>query len=554
MDPRHPLTDSRYSSVGLALPTAQIKVPLPLGHVLFAPASACRSIDRFIAAHPEIRRWLLVRFSATATLVGPFFDVAAPPCWHCFRHWLNLRRPHSPGPFRPLTLPSRPAGFRGRVLSIDDASGTSTRHRFPRLPHCPQCGDPASQRTAGFPKFFPATTTHHKNFHSFVDPLLGIVTGLKVFPSPGGFAAAAAKLASPPGMALGYAYGSGDSPALARRAAVNEAVERYSIVAQGDEPIATAALDQVAPIAILPQSLHPFSDRQYVEREAINAIPRSFPWVPPRYDGRTAPWAIAWSMTANQPRLLPFSFAYWTRQFPWCRADSIGCAAGASLAAALDSAVLELIERDAIAIWWANKITPPTVAPHLYWNDPLLRRPLDALAGIRRTVHVFDLTTDLRIPVAGAISWNRRGRLPDFGFGAHPSSAIAIRRAVRELTQTSLGNHAIRRRSTPSDAFQHWRNTVQAGQESHLAPGPEVSPEDAPGSALEALVHAGFDVTALNLTRPETRIPVVRAAVPGLCHPWLRLGAARLSHVPLRLGWLARARREEEWNPLPFAL
>ncbi len=548
------MTRPRYSGIGITLPAEQIEVPASLDHVLFAPASALRSIERFLARRPDIRRWLLVRFSAGATLIGPYFDAHRAPCWHCFRHWLGLRPRQAPGPCRPVLLPSRPASFLARVLAIDTARGTRTHHRFLTLPHCPYCGDPARRASAGFPRFVATSAPHDRNLDRFVDPLLGIVTALESAPGSSGFSATAAKLACPPGLMLGYAYGSGDSPADARRAAIAEAVERYSILTHGDEPVAIAALDQVPSVAVLPQSLHPFSDRQYAARDTTNAIPGGFPWIPPRYDGRMAPWAIAWSLAANQPRLLPLSFAYWTRQFPWCRADSIGCAAGPSLADALDRATLELIERDAIAIWWVNRLTPPSVPPSLYLRDPLLRQPLDALAEIRRSIQVFDLTTDLRIPVAGAISWNRQGRLPDFGFGAHPNTATAVRLAVRELAQTAIINQTRRHRASPSAAFQHWRNTVRAGQEPHLSSGPAVHSKDATRAPVDTLLLAGFDVIALNLTRPETGIPAVRVAAPGLCHPWLRLGAARLSSVPLARGWLVRAHREEEWNPLPFAI
>jgi len=58
----------------------------------------------------------------------------------------------------------------------------------------------------------------------------------------------------------------------------------------------------------------------------------------------------------------------------------------------------------------------------------------------------------------------------------------------------------------------------------------------------------------LDQTRPDIRIPVVKVIVPGLRYFWAWFGPGRLYDVPVRLGWLQRATREDELNPLPMFL
>ena len=52
------------------------------------------------------------------------------------------------------------------------------------------------------------------------------------------------------------------------------------------------------------------------------------------------------------------------------------------------------------------------------------------------------------------------------------------------------------------------------------------------------------------LTRPDVGLPVVKVVVPGMRHFWPRFAPGRLYDVPVQMGWLERARTEEELNPV----
>ena len=101
-------------------------------------------------------------------------------------------------------------------------------------------------------------------------------------------------------------------------------------------------------------------------------------------------------------------------------ADPSGNAAGNSLEEAVLHGLLELIERDALAIWWYNRIRRPAIALDAF-DDPYIHRLAARYAARGRALWALDLTTDLGIPAVAAVSRRVDGG-PDavlLGFGAH---------------------------------------------------------------------------------------------------------------------------------------
>ncbi|XXS95487.1 YcaO-like family protein [Sorangium sp. So ce363] len=70
---------------------------------------------------------------------------------------------------------------------------------------------------------------------------------------------------------------------------------------------------------------------------------------------------------------------------------------------------------------------------------------------------------------------------------------------------------------------------------------------------LDVTSDLGIPVV-LDQMRPDTGLCAVKVAVPGLRHFWPRFGPGRLYDVPVRLGWLERANREEDLNPVPLVV
>ena len=109
-------------------------------------------------------------------------------------------------------------------------------------------------------------------------------------------------------------------------------------------------------MAIHPRDLLLFSERQYREREEWNARCSRLQWVPPPLDDDEEDQLDpGLSLTAQEPRFLPTAFCFYdyaSLDQVVCRPDSNGNAAGNTLEEAILQGLLELIERDAIAMWW----------------------------------------------------------------------------------------------------------------------------------------------------------------------------------------------------------
>jgi ribosomal protein S12 methylthiotransferase accessory factor len=244
--------------------------------------------------------------------------------------------------------------------------------------------------------------------------------------------------------------------------------------------------------------------------------------------------------------------------------DSAGCAAAPVLDQAVLSALLELVERDAAAIWWYNRIARPAVCSRA--ADPHFPRWRRLLRSLNREFRLFDLTADLEIPVFAAVSWSSGGKRPGLGFGCHPDPALAAQRALRELCQTSIAVSFDRTgrypRRSEEAAFLRWAGAACVSEEAHLKPSspvrelPRAPREPAPArellrTVLGALRRFGLEAWLLPVTRPELGIPAVRVVCGELRHPGHRLAPGRLYDVPARLGWIGRPRLEAEMNPVP---
>ena len=95
---------------------------------------------------------------------------------------------------------------------------------------------------------------------------------------------------------------------------------------------------------------------------------------------------------------------------------STGCAAGPTLADATARAMLELIERDALALWWRGGQPPRTIAADTEAAQSAAVLLAQARRGSTgRQTHLLDITTDLGIPVVAAFSARPDGYGSAFG-------------------------------------------------------------------------------------------------------------------------------------------
>jgi ribosomal protein S12 methylthiotransferase accessory factor len=253
----------------------------------------------------------------------------------------------------------------------------------------------------------------------------------------------------------------------------------------------------------------------------------------------------------------------------YCVSDPSGSAAGTSLEAAVLQGTLELVERDALAIWWYNRVRRPAIALDAV-DDPYVRRLVQWYGERGRALWALDLTTDLGIPAVAGVSRRLDGGAEALllGFGAHLDPGIALTRALLELTQIDAQvARAEQEGRTLAPTLAAWLRDATLASQPYLepAPGPATVPSALTHLATcdlrediaicqQALARAGIDLLLLDQTRPDIGVPVAKVVAPGLRHFRPRFAPGRLYDVPLRLGWLTEPCAEADLNPIPFFL
>ena len=200
-----------------------------------------------------------------------------------------------------------------------------------------------------------------------------------------------------------------------------EAIERYSGIFQGDEIRTTRRFTDFEPgEAILPKTVLLFSDAQYRSPEAE---PDDSHPVPARFDpSAKMEWSPVWSLRDQRFRYLadePDVFLLRRRRNS-SSADSNGCAAGNTLQEAIVQGFLELVERDAYAIWWYNRLQREELDLSQF-DDSYVQDLRSQLGDQGRKLWVLDITSDLGVPTYVAIlHWMQNGHENiEFGSGAH---------------------------------------------------------------------------------------------------------------------------------------
>ena len=493
----------------------------------------------------------------------------------------------------------------GKLLSLDIRSLESQSHVLTKRPQCPDCGDPAMAgrepqairlqkgssacvvSMGGYREVPPEDTVEKYRRH--ISPICGVVQNLKPYFNMKD--APVYNYTSGRNLALRSKTlfwlnthlrstngGKGKSWTQAKAGALCEAIERYSGVYQGDEPSILSSLEQLDGQGIHPNACMNYSERQFREREATNrACSKFYALVPVPFDeSQEMEWTPVYSLTQERFKYLPSCFCY--AQYPaedeWnllAYPDSNGGAAGNTIEEAILQGFLELVERDSVALWWYNRLRRPAVDLHSF-DEPYFRQVIDYYASLKRSVYVLDLTADLRIPAFVALSH----RLDDprqeivFGCGAHVDVKIAVERALVELNQIlplacgperdrAQGKYRIN-----DENFVQWLSTATMENQPYLVPHDglplktaadyprlcEATIYDSVRFCIDAAAEQGVETLVLDLTRPDVGLPVVKVVAPGLRHFWKRLAPGRLYDVPVKLGWLDTALKEEELNPI----
>lgn len=485
----------------------------------------------------------------------------------------------------------------GRMLALDTRDLTADTHELIRQPQCPACGDPTLLHQPAGPVELGAGTDRggsrtvapdrtYQLVSRHVSRYLGVVTRLSrldavddgvthTFSAGHNFALPADPLMLKRNL-RGHSGGKGTTALQAKVSAIGEAIERYCGVWRGDRPTRLASYAQLGPdAAVHPRDLLLFSQRQYAERERRNRELSHFHRVPrPLSDGTPVAWTTGWSLTRETPRELPAGYCWYGHpdiaRIGAYHADSNGCAAGNTIAEAILQGFCELVERDSVALWWYHRSTVPGVDLPSFddpWIDALIAHHA---TGLGRELWALDLTADLGVPVFAALSRTVGQPTEDIvlGFGAHLDPRVALRRALTEANQflpaVTPRPGARSRYGIADPDTVRWFSTVRLAEQPWLRPDPSRPPTragqltargtgvvaDDVRACVRLAADAGLEVIAVDQSRPDLELNVVKVVVPGLRHFWRRLGPGRLWQVPVQLGRSPLAGDEDQINPL----
>jgi ribosomal protein S12 methylthiotransferase accessory factor len=251
-------------------------------------------------------------------------------------------------------------------------------------------------------------------------------------------------------------------------------------------------------------------------------------------DAERTDWTWAANLADGMPVLLPADLCF--RRPAECRdldppwPLSTGCGAGADPLGATLHGLLELIERDAMALWLRAGMRPRLVPPG----------PGAALLGqlrgesVKRRTWLLDITSDVGVPVVVAVACDTNGFGLCRGSACRSTLAAAAEAALMELTQMELAYRiSATKRATRGDAALNRTDrrhicrytTVDAATTEALHPlAPPRPPRDLfiddkiviLAHVRQRLAAIGQEVYALNLTRPSLGISVSRLVAPGL--------------------------------------
>jgi oxazoline/thiazoline synthase len=562
--------------------------------------------------------WLLVQPSGVFPLVGPVFSPGKSACWTCLADRMKRNREVralldrgdarcvSVSPLARHALGQTgiqlaaveiakavASGFRTQlndhIISLDLSGSTIAKHYVAARPQCVACGrkklhDPrraptrveldASGKlvmTSGGYRTVSSRATVAR-FRKHVSPLTGVVSRLERIEADlplntnyfaaHNFSAPARTVNQLRAGLRGGSFGKGSTAEQGEASALMEAIERYSGIFQGDEIRVTRRFTDFLPGEVLhPNDVLLFSDAQYGRRQMGTLDADHSHMIPPPFDpSAKIEWSPVWSLRDECFKYLPTGLLYFFYGAGY-QADSNGCAAGNTLEEAIVQGFLELVERDAYAIWWYNRLQRREL-PLDQFDDSYIRDLQTQLAESGRRLWALDVASDFGIPAFVAIThWIQNGRENiQFGSGAHFDARVALLRAVTELNQFlsiglmggGTGERSSLDGSTPFRLQDHPfltpsdNPTIQLSSDSKFG---RLDAREQVIACVRAAKQAGLDFLVLNQTRPDIDVPVVRVIVPGLRHFYRRFAPGRLYDVPVKLGLRGRSLREDELNP-----
>ncbi|TSE00236.1 hypothetical protein C1D09_032435 [Mesorhizobium intechi] len=212
---------------------------------------------------------------------------------------------------------------------------------------------------------------------------------------------------------------------------------------------------------------------------------------------------------------------------------SCGCAAGVTHEAALTSALLEAIERDAAAAWWRSRRGGRLIGLEALAGAGVL----DLLARIRqeklgRCTQFLDISGEFPAPVIAALSFDAYGRGLAVGLACRLDAGNALKAALLEMCQMELaldlaamkraeqGVEGLDEVDRPRAERPETPGAIDTDLVSRLSSSVLMHKNDEKGlnfvSLVGEMLKEQYRIYTADLTTPMFDIPVAKVFVPGL--------------------------------------
>lgn len=318
--------------------------------------------------------------------------------------------------------------------------------------------------------------------------------------------------------AISIYNGKGLTPTQARISAIMEGVERYSAEMHGDVLVRERM------------------DEMLAEGNAIDPRELILPiYTKMRLKDMPIAWVEGRELGGGKPVMVPASAVFHpyapVADLQLFRSNTNGLASGNTLSEAILHGLCEVIERDA---WSLAEVKRKVVSDVYAGKDGLLRETTERFAAKGVEVHLKNLTSDIGMPVIAAAADDvqlQDAGLLTLGIGAHPSPTVAALKALTEVAQSRLTQiHGAREDAVMAEGNrklgyermkrmnQLWFGKAATSIGIDEIEGMERGDVEANiAEAVARIRKVGLSsVVAVDLTRKELGIPVVRVVVPGL--------------------------------------
>jgi ribosomal protein S12 methylthiotransferase accessory factor len=367
------------------------------------------------------------------------------------------------------------------------------------------------------------------------------------------------------------AGGQGRTPAAAAFGCLGELAERLSLCTLGESDPRVFSRNGLQPEVGLDRILG-LSEAQFQK------ISRKINWEPGRLHGGEIDWEQMTNRRVKVHRLGGADCAYMPslgvlfHEFEQITgtdlsfASSAGCAVWRALEGARERAFLELVERDAVAQAWYNRLGI-TMLPVEFLRDELPVSLIAFLENPTRSRRLYRVATDLDVHVVLAVSFQDDGKGAAFGASAGWNIASTCEGAVQEMLQGEISLELMER-AYPSESGMDRagsgfpRQLIYAREKSIFKDLPlndvatvqeaELARSYSYDGLLQSCLDREIDVWEFDATRPDLNIPCVKLFSPELCSWEPRFGKKRLYDGVVQRGLRPTVASEAEFAARPF--